>query len=209
MKSFIWSVAVLVTAVSLGFGDADYTCESPKWAEKSGVTGDLFTGSLSARCTFKGTGSGDFGDVVRALTKQLLEGAEEVHAGPTETSFAGIPSVLIDMTDSYESQGMKAKIRSDVNLATDETTHLIIDSKSTKVTGEGLSKGLKKLDVNIDVTLGEEAGYYVADVETLMEVKKPIFIDTKTFEKAVRDGAVKELEAQEAKQIPPIAAELD
>jgi len=190
----------------------EWKCAPETWDGNSGMINDQFIGTVSAVCEFKSIHGGGYPQLIKHLNERITTSpeVEQVHAGPKPESYDGMKSSYYDITAKLGSGSDVAHIRSDYHIASNETSRLVFATLSTKVTGTGNSKYVKKTDVIAEVLpkKRQKRGVYTIKMKAHAILDRPWFLPAGTFESMIRDQVKKEAQKTEEQLIKELAENL-
>lgn len=170
----------------------EYTCEEMVWTDPPVVQNDLFKGTLFVECEFKALSGGGFPQLRDYLLETIVNESQEVHAGPIEETYEGLPSTYYDTTTVFEEDGSTAAIRGEFHVATDEIEHLINDYLSKKISGSGMAGYVKKADLRSDVFVTDTDQWYRIEASAHTEIERPWYVPGSIF----KDEVIKKIETE-------------
>lgn len=188
--------------------DVDWSCQSPQWTSGPAVEGGQFKGTIEVDCEFGAVANVGFPALKQYFIEEAKSTAKEIHAGPNDETFEGMPSSYLDVTSNIEIQGNTATVRADVHLATDTTSRFLFSTASKKITGTGQAKYLRAVTSEADVRSTATAGRFTVQSKTSMVVDKPGIVPAEFFKKKIVEGIEEELPNQEKELIEKVANHL-
>lgn len=168
--------------------EATVQCGPERWVGEPGMRADRFVGAMTSECEAALAGSrGDVGRLQDRLSDATLR-ENEIHAGPIEETYEGLPSVRFDLTSRRTELGESLVLRLDLHLASDDLSRLVFDSLSTKIEGGGNAQYLKRLDTRMAVDRASDDGRFRFAMTNAVEVEKPWYAPTGIFVSKLKEG---------------------
>lgn len=185
----------------------DWSCQVLKWTHGPDYEEGVFHGTIQADCEFKGLGSGKFAELNRLLGREIISKAKQVHSGPCDEIFEGIPSQYFDLTETTEEEGIDA-IRSDVHLATNHQSRLMLISLSKEIIASGASQNVKRVDKGLTVTPLTKENSYELQIAVSTEVEKPALVPVNVFIRRATEVMEEKVKASEEPLLQKMASYL-
>ncbi len=171
-------------------------CDASRWQNPPQVVDKVFRGTLEMRCRITTATNGDYGKLADTFIRELEE-QQQVHMGPTEKTFEGLPGVTYDVTMTINEEGMKW-VRSNTFIGTDGESRFVVSSESTKISATGLASNVIKMDNAARVQRDTTPGMHIVDIRTTANVRKPGIIGVATFKNIV----IEQMKSQMQKKTP-------
>lgn len=164
----------------------DFQCDPGHWASAPTVTGGMFLGRLEGDCKFKANNGGTLAQLETALSREVIEKAQKVYAGPEAAAFDGMPGTYFDAESTEQMDSLQALVRADLNFANDGL-RFVSSTKSKVITGTGMAKNLKSLHTGCEIKL-DGPGQYSVHFYNEIQISKPTLIPTGLFKSEVTKG---------------------
>jgi len=184
-----------------------WSCGDHQWVRPPTLEDGIFQSTLSAECTMMGGDSNTLNHLAGFLREDIEKsGKLQIHHGPVELSYEGLPALQYDVTDDLKSEGSPASIRQDLLFATDKKTRLIYLVKSTDVQGKGVASYLKKVDFLAEVQpMDLEKGIYRFKITNSIQVQRPWYALALIFEPIAKNTAIEKFTRAKDKLLAYIA----
>ncbi len=167
---------------------ASIQCGLETWVGEPGMRGNRFVGAITSVCeAVLASSRGDVGRLQDRLSDAALR-ENEVHQGPIDETYEGLPSIRMDLTSRRTEMGENLVLRLDLHLASDDRSRLVFDSLSTKIEGSGNAQYLKKLDTRMEVSRASEEGRFRFATTHAVQIEKPWYAPTGVFVSKLKGG---------------------
>jgi len=186
----------------------EWKCEDPNWVVPPTVQNLMYDGTIEVKCEFEAVSGGGFPQLQKYSESKIVKEANEIHAGPTEETYKGLPGVYFDATIIFGNATDTVTIRADHHVVTDGTTKAIYDIESTRISGTGMGAYLKSTFVGGEVTPLTQEGWYAATFTTRNRIEQPLFMPTSIFQMEVTRQIEEEIVKREEETITEIANNL-
>lgn len=165
----------------------DFRCDAMTWTSGPTIAGGIFDGKLESECHFKANQGGTLAQLETALSREVMDKADTVHSGPTASTFDSLPATYLDVTSLEKMDSMEARVRADVNFATDGTTRFLNSTVSKEIKASGMAKNLKSIVAGFEIR-PEANGEYVVRFHNQIQITKPSLVPTSLFKSEVMKG---------------------
>jgi len=188
---------------------SDVVCEQRMWNPVPKMDSGHLKGGMSVRCKVYGRNGGGFSTLKKHLEVRTRNSADKIYRGPVEESYKKMPSVYYDVGMTVDTTSGRVVMRQDVHIATDGVQTLVFDYYSTKMSGTGNAKYLRKGDAGFTLDrLSNEPGFYSIYLWSYFSVKKPGFAPTGYFIKEVKSAMNQEFANQSSEMLKEIVDNL-
>lgn len=162
-------------------------CQQTEWLSDDNLVKGVLTVELRKRCVLSHEG-GRYLDLRDYLNEMILESHARIYQGPDEIEYRGLPGVFYDGLLVQEVGGEQAQVRQNVYLATNEQDHLVLETKSTHIEGEGTAGYLRQANSGLFLENRKEVDRYDLSFTVLLAVKKPWYAPEKYFVNKVKES---------------------
>lgn len=197
MNALISALFALVTTISpfepvdrpvVVESSAQWACQPEQWTSGPGLVNGQFRGTLTTDCVVTGATREGLLSLENFWLGEIKRAAQ-VHKGPVEETYRGLPSVMYDVTVEYPTDEKPVRIRQNAHVATDKKTRTLYSTESTKIQGPGMASYLRKLDVAIETWPMSDKGGYLVRLTNTVHIDKPWYAPGGVFKNEAEQAA--------------------
>ncbi len=162
----------------------EWTCGSTYWTAAPQVTDNVFSGTVALDCEVLGSDGGGLIEARQHLIRQIPVQVSSVNS-TTIRNFEGLPSNAFDVSVAVQTSEETATMDGRTDIATDGFTRLRSVFTSTRTPEEGMSKYLRHVVDELDISPAEKEGWYKVTMRYSSRIDRPRFVSSKTFKEQV------------------------
>jgi hypothetical protein len=181
-------------------------CSDPEWVGEPRMEDGRFKGELASDCVLADTVGGG----LTSLRAAFLDGvahSTEVHAGPTPTTWQGLPSEQFDVTTvTPTGEGDKTiSVRAWVDVAELVGSRVVYASRSQKIKAEGNSGLLRQINVTLDTRAdASDVHRFSVRLTNYLEIKCPWYAPEEMFFGKAKEATLQQYLDRRTQMLPQV-----
>jgi hypothetical protein len=171
-------------------GDPNYTCAPLAWTVPATMGDDgHLRGTATVVCDFQALSGGGYPELQNYELAQLKKEATTVNSGPVGGTFDSMSSETYDFDMNLVFSGTTVVAHELGTIATDQKTRLVTVLQTESITGSAYDDYVKGFNITLDVVPTKVSKHYTATLSVAIDMTKPWYAPTETFETDVVNAA--------------------